>query len=71
MQANSRVMISDLLKSLTPCHRVCPNCDMYIKEDLFHVVMQCPIHEPLRRNMCNTLYQIDDRIERIFADVEN
>ena len=53
------------LKSLTPCHRVCPNCDMYIKEDLLHVVMQCPIHEPLRRNMCNTLYQIDDRIERI------
>ena len=29
------------LKSLTPCNRVCNNCDMYAKEDIKHLLMQC------------------------------
>ena len=56
------------LKGLCPSYRACSNCDMYTKEDLFHITMQCPVHEYVRHRMYKDLYQIDHRIERLFID---
>ena len=30
------------LKSLTPSYRTCSECDLYLTEDLYHIIMQCP-----------------------------
>ena len=36
------------LKGLTPSHLTCIQCDMYQREDVYHIVMQCPEHATLR-----------------------
>ena len=30
------------LKGLAPSLRKCPNCDLYVTEDIRHILMQCP-----------------------------
>ena len=39
----SRLKCDDIrLKGLVPSYKACSECDLYMKEDLFHMVMQCP-----------------------------
>ena len=56
------------LKALTPSHRTCIQCDMYQREDLYHIVMQCPVQVELRRNMYSALHACDPLIERLLGD---
>ena len=54
----SRLKIDDQrLKSLSPINKMCPNCDMFITEDLFHIIMQCPYNEV---KISETLKRITD-----------
>ena len=59
------------LKGLTPGHRMCAECDLYIKEDLFHMVMQCPTTEEARILMYEDIFAIDNRLKEIFADKQS
>ena len=53
------------LKSLSPCNRVCSECDMYryVVENVRHMVMQCPIHEGDRILLYQNLYQNDPKLK--------
>ena len=37
------------LEGLATSYRVCLECDFYLKEDIFQVVMHCPSTEVIRR----------------------
>ena len=54
------------LKGLPPSHKTCMQCDMYQREDVFHVIMQCPKHETLRREISDPLNKCDNIFECIF-----
>ena len=54
------------LKSLTLSHRICPYCDLYIVEDLYHVVMQCPGSETHMREMLDKITRINETIKSEF-----
>ena len=56
------------LKSLTPSHRICDNCDMYSVEDLYYVIMQCPNNEAYMRDMLNSIVDIDETIRTEFEN---
>ena len=43
------------------------DCDMYAVENVYHMVMQCPIHEDDRINMYHWLYKRDPGLEYIFS----
>ena len=63
----SRLKGDDIrLKGLPLSHKACSNCDMFVKEDLFHIVMQCPAQEITRRELYKVLHQQDNSLERIF-----
>ena len=56
------------LKGLSPINRVCSACDMYLVEDVFHMIMQCPMHASACRSMQEELYRYDPELENIFAE---
>ena len=56
------------LKSLTPSYRACSACDLFLKEDLFHIFMQCPAMDKIRRDMYSELSFYDNQIDEIFSD---
>ena len=59
----SRLKCDDVrLKSLTPSHRMCSECDMYVVENIYHLVMQCPMHEVDRVLMYDALYNYDPQL---------
>ena len=63
----SRLKCDDVrLKSLSPSHRMCSECDMYVVENIYHLVMQCPIHEGDRVLMYDALYNYDPQLRGIF-----
>ena len=65
----SRLKCDDIrLKGLTHSHKACSDCDLFQVEDLFHVIMQCPGKDKLRRDMYLELTQVNDQLEEIFAD---
>ena len=65
----SRLKGDDIrLKGLVPSHKACSECDLYLKEDLFHMVMQCPSFERTRCEMYNELSMLDQRIDNVIAD---
>ena len=43
------------LKHLAPGNRICSLCNLYVVEDIYHIVMQCPGTQHLRREMSNEL----------------
>ena len=51
------------LKSLTPCNRVCNNCDLYATEDIKHLLMQCPAMEDDRVKLHHKLCAIDPAVK--------
>ena len=66
---SSRLKGDDIrLKGLTPSHRTCIQCDMFQKESLHHIVMQCPKQSYLRQNMYIALYACDSRTEQMIND---
>ena len=48
------------LKKLSFSHKVCTACELGIREDIKHVVMQCPQYEGTRSEMCDVLKAIND-----------
>ena len=56
------------LKGLTPSHRMCSECDMYVLENIVHLVMQCPMHENDRVIMYGALYDFDPSLIGMFSD---
>ena len=56
------------LNSLQQSFKACSERDLFLKEDLFHVVMQYPKHYQNWNNMHYALYQYDEILRRIFAD---
>ena len=44
---------------------------MFIKEDLKHLVLQCPYYEYIRRKMFNDLYVLDSGLENLFIEHPN
>ena len=66
---SSKLKCDDIrLKGLTSSYRACTECDLFLKEDLFHLVMQCPSTDEMRREMYSELYKFDNRIMGIFAE---
>ena len=64
----SRLKCDDVrLKSLSPSHRMCSECDMYVLEDIFHIVMQCPIREMDRVKIYDDLYEYDPTLKDKFS----
>ena len=52
----SLLKIDDVrLKRQPRSNRVCTGCEMYVIEDIYHIVMQCPRTQHLRRAMFNDL----------------
>ena len=65
----SRLKSDDLrLKGCSPCTRVCSNCDMFVIEDLFHVIMQCPHNEEKMRVAQHSIIAIDVMIKVAFKE---
>ena len=65
----SRLKCDDVrLKGLTPSHRMCSECDMYVLENIYHLVMQCPMHENDRVTMYDALYDFDPSLRDRFSD---
>ena len=56
------------LKGMSHSNRACPNCDMYLVENVFHMVMQCPMHASERRLMYTRLYEYDPLLENLVTD---
>ena len=50
------------LKKLSFSHKICTACDLGIREDIKHIVMQCPHYEGIRSEMCDVLKAIDDPV---------
>ena len=59
------------LKGCTHSLIACSECDMFIKEDLKHLVLQCPCYEYIRRKMFNDLYVLDSGLENLFIEHPN
>ena len=55
------------LKGLSPSHRICSECDMYVVENIYHVIMQCPVHENDRVHLYDALYNFDPSLRGIFS----
>ena len=65
----SKLKSDDLrLKSLTPSHRMCSNCDLYLVEDLYHIIMQCPSTEAYMNDMLKNIVDIDESIKSEFEN---
>ena len=64
----SRPKCDDIrIRGLVPSYRACSECDLHLKEDLFHIVMQCPAMERIRGEMYNELSLCDQRIDKLIA----
>ena len=50
------------LKKLSFSHKICTACDLGIREDIKHIVMQCPHYEGIRSEMCDVLKAVDDPV---------
>ena len=48
------------LKGLPPGNRVCSLCDMYVLENAYHIIMQCPGTQILRNFMIEELESYQD-----------
>ena len=48
------------LKSLSFSHKVCTECTLGIREDLVHMVMQCPDTEEIKCEMFEVINAIED-----------
>ena len=48
------------LKKLSFSHKICIACELGIREDIKHIVMQCPHYEGIRSEMFDVLKAIDD-----------
>ena len=50
-------------------NRACSLCDSYIEENPFHIVMQCPIHEPSRRQMYDEIGKTSQSLLNVFTNL--
>ena len=65
----SRLKCDDVrLKGLPPSHRTCIECDLFAKEDLTHIVMQCPAYHDSGIKMYDELYGLCEDIRDIFRN---
>ena len=68
----SRLKVDDQkLKGMTPSHRMCSNCSMYVVEDLFHIIMQCPFNEMSMKLTLLRIPDIDTSIRVAFEESPN
>ena len=56
------------LKCLTTSYTTCIQCDMFQREDLFHVIMQCPKQDTLRREMYDTLNRCNENFRPLIDE---
>ena len=57
------------LKKLSHSHKICTACDQWVKEDIWHIVMQCPYYEGTRSEMRDVLNAIDDpEVQRVISE---
>ena len=65
----SRLKCDDIrLNGLVPSYRACSECDLYLKEDLLHIGMQCPTMEKTRGEMYNELSLSDQCLDKLITD---
>ena len=65
----SRLKCDDYrLKDLPMSHKTCIECSYYVKEDLKHLVMQCPRHQDIRTGMFEDLYSFCGELRTLFVD---
>ena len=57
------------LKQLPYGNRVCSLCNLYLTEDIFHIVMQCPGTQPLRNDMYEEL-ALNPDVVQVLNDYE-
>ena len=57
------------LKNLSFSHKICNACYLGIREDIKHLVMQCPLYEGERTEMWDVLHNIDDIfVQNVISD---
>ena len=56
------------LKGSSQSNKACPNWDMYLVENVHHMIMQCPSHVVARRAVYDGLYEYDPYLETIFSE---
>ena len=56
------------LKGSPYSKRTCVQCDMFVPEDIRHVVMNCPAVDLIRRKMYQEIYKISPRLEDIIQE---
>ena len=60
------------LKKLSFSHKVCTECPLGIREDLLHLVMQCPDTQEIRTEMFALINAIDDvYVKDVIADQQD
>ena len=60
------------LKRKSFSHKVCVRCVLGIREDVNHVVMQCPCNEGIREEMLDVIKAIDvDKSTRLLSEPQN
>ena len=60
------------LKRKSFSHKVCVRCVLGIREDVNHVVMQCPCNEGIREEMFDVIKAIDvDKSTRLLSEQQN
>ena len=65
----SRLKCDDCsLKGKPISYRVCLNCDLYLPENLYHILMQCPYNQADFATMTEDIANECDSIGRAFAD---
>ena len=57
------------LKGLTPSHRNCVLCDLYVTETLYHLAMQCPYFEEARIKMYSDLNVLGNRLNVLMNEI--
>ena len=56
------------LKDLSPCHRMCSKCDMFVTEDLFHIIMQCPSNAEKMAETQRRIIDLDSNLKTAFEE---
>ena len=66
--AHARLKYDDVsLKGLSASHRVCQGCDLYVLEDIHHLVIQCPGFYDIRIQMYEDIFSLNGDIPRRFS----
>ena len=56
------------LKGALASNKTCERCDLYAREDMFHILMQCPYFCDERTEMYEKIYLNQPKVKEIFED---